>query len=53
MVAFKGLSLLKNSLAIGKYYDDQYSGEYAQEIRDRLDPADRRSRSATSTSATT
>jgi hypothetical protein len=29
-VAFKGMSLLKNSLAFGKYYDDQYSGEYAQ-----------------------
>jgi hypothetical protein len=30
MVAFKSLSLLKNSLAIGKYFDDQYSGEYAK-----------------------
>jgi hypothetical protein len=29
-VAMKGTSLLKNSLAVGKYYSDEYSGEYAQ-----------------------
>jgi hypothetical protein len=29
-VAMKGTSLLKNSLAIGKYFSDEYSGEYAQ-----------------------
>lgn len=30
-VAMKGTSLLKNSLAIGKYYSDEYSGEYAKQ----------------------
>jgi hypothetical protein len=29
-VAMKGLSLLKNSLAIGPYFSTEYSGEYAQ-----------------------
>jgi hypothetical protein len=30
-VAMKGLSLLKNSLAIGKAYSEEYSGEYAKQ----------------------
>ncbi len=29
-VAMKGLSLLKNSLSIGKYFSDEYAGEYAK-----------------------
>src|SRR2546430_11590696 len=29
-VAMKGLSLLKNSLAVGPYFSTEYSGEYAQ-----------------------
>jgi P22 coat protein - gene protein 5 len=29
-VAMKGLSLLKNSLAIAPYFSDEYSGDYAQ-----------------------
>jgi hypothetical protein len=29
-VAMKGTSLLKNSLSLGSYFSDEYSGEYAQ-----------------------
>jgi hypothetical protein len=31
-VAMKGLSLLKNSLAIAPYFSDEYSGDYAQKF---------------------
>jgi P22 coat protein - gene protein 5 len=31
-VAMKGLSLLKNSLAVAPYFSDEYSGEYAQKF---------------------
>jgi hypothetical protein len=31
-VAMKGLSLLKNSLAVGKYYSPEYSGDYARQF---------------------
>lgn len=31
-VAMKGTALLKNSLAVGKYFSDEYSGDYAQKF---------------------
>src|SRR5262245_62828966 len=31
-VAMTGLALLKNELAIGPYYSDEYSGEFAQKF---------------------
>jgi len=31
-VAMKGLSLLKNSLAVAPYFSDEYSGDYAQKF---------------------